>query len=158
MRDVIGSLWSILIGVLLIGGVVTVGYKALQTNKTSNALSDIAQLSADIESLYSGQGVYSSLSNTVAVSAGIVPSDMNIGGTITDQWSGAVTLGPNTIPSMFDITLGSVPAAACVTLATTVKGVAVVLPGNGQQGLPIDAGLAAAGCAPGGTVTFIFGQ
>lgn len=158
MRDVIGSLWGILIGVLLLGAVITVGYKALQNNKASNAISGISQLTAGVESLYNGQGTYASLTNTVALNAGLVPQDMNVGGVIQDPWAGAVTLAPDATPSMFDITLASVPAAACASMATTVKGVAVTLPTGGKQNMPVDAGTAATDCAAGGSVTFVFGQ
>jgi len=158
MRDVIGSLWGILIGVLLLGAVITVGYKALQYIKTSNTISGIAQLTAGVESLYSAQGTYATLTNTVALNAGFVPADMNVGGVIQDRWGGVVTMAPDVAPSMFDITLAGVPAAACASMATTVKGVAVTLPTGGKQNMPVDAGTAASDCAAGGSVTFVFGQ
>ena len=160
MRDIVGSLWGILIGLLLLGAVVAVGVRAMNNNKISNALTDITQIQASIQTVYGQAGSYGTLTNAVALNVpNLVPDDWNVAGAITDQWSGAVTLvvDPNTA-SRFDITLGNLPAEACVKLATSVKALLVTLPTGGAQSMPVDPGTAATDCAAGGNVTFVFGS
>ena len=82
-----------IIGVLSVGGIA--GYsKAMTKFKINKSMDQVSMLVANIRTLFSGQRNYSGLTNANAVTFGIIPSEMDGGGgTITNSFAGAVTLG-----------------------------------------------------------------
>ena len=77
-----------IIGVLSVGGIA--GYsKAMTKFKINKSMDQISMLVANIRTLFSGQRNYSGLSNTNAISFGIIPGEMDGGGAvITNAFAG----------------------------------------------------------------------
>ena len=112
-----------IIGVLSVGGIA--GYsKAMTKFKINKSMDQVSMLVANIRTLFSGQRNYSGLSNSNAVTFGIIPSEMDGGGgTITNSFAGAVTLGTDTVngnaDAAFTIKYSGLGQEACVTMATS---------------------------------------
>ena len=112
-----------IIGVLSVGGIA--GYsKAMTKFKINKSMDQVSMLVANIRTLFSGQRNYSGLTNANAVSFGIIPSEMDGGGgTITNSFAGAVTLGTAAVnannDAAFTIKYSGLGQEACVTMATS---------------------------------------
>ena len=112
-----------IIGVLSVGGIA--GYsKAMTKFKINKSMDQVSMLVANIRTLFSGQRNYSGLTNANAVTFGIIPSEMDGGGgTITNSFAGAVTLGTAAVngntDAAFTIKYDGLGQEACVTMATS---------------------------------------
>ena len=112
-----------IIGVLSVGGIA--GYsKAMTKFKINKSMDQISMLVANIRTLFSGQRNYSGLSNTSAISFGIIPGEMDGGdAVITNAFSGNVTIGTAEVNSnknaAFTIKYDGLGQEACVTMATS---------------------------------------
>ncbi len=106
-----------IIGVLSVGGIA--GYsKAMTKFKINKSMDQVSM------TLFSGQRNYSGLTNANAVTFGIIPSEMDGGGgTITNSFAGAVTLGTAAVntnnDAAFTIKYDGLGREACVTMATS---------------------------------------
>ena len=112
-----------IIGVLSVGGIA--GYsKAMTKFKINKSMDQISMLVANIRTLFSGQRNYSGLNNTNAIAFGIIPGEMDGGGSvITNAFSGNVTISTATVNSnadaAFTIKYEGLGQEACVTMATS---------------------------------------
>lgn len=112
-----------IIGVLSVGGIA--GYsKAMTKFKISKSMDQISTLVANIRTLYSGQRNYAGLTNSSAISYGIVANEMgNTGSTITNAFAGNVTIGTaettGGADGAFTIKYEGLGQEACVTMATS---------------------------------------
>ena len=112
-----------IIGVLSVGGIA--GYsKAMTKFKINKSMDQISMLVANIRTLFSGQRNYSGLSNASAISFGIIPTEMDGGGSlITNAFAGSVTIGTdavnNNADAAFTIKYQGLGQEACVTMATS---------------------------------------
>ena len=112
-----------IIGVLSVGGIA--GYsKAMTKFKINKSMDQISMLVANIRTLFSGQRNYSGLSNTNAISFGIIPGEMDGGGSIiTNAFAGDVTIGTAAVngnnDAAFTIKYEGLGQEACVTMATS---------------------------------------
>ncbi len=164
------TLIAVVIGIIILAGAFIVAGQVLTNNRLSNTETDIASLESGIKQLYSGQGSYNGLVNSIAQNAGIFPESMIGTGTPVDAWQGAVTLEPGTSISAafggdFAIQFAAVSQSACIKLATfqygswpefSINGTALYAPGN-----PIAAGsspttLAASDCTAGDSNTLLW--
>ena len=124
-----------IIGVLSVGGIA--GYsKAMNKFKINKTTDQVSMLVANIRTIYSTQGNYSGLTNTTAVSFGVVPNDMLAGTagegadavtTLKNAFGGAVTIEASpargtgtgeTSDEAFIIEYAGLSKEACVTIAT----------------------------------------
>ena len=112
-----------IIGVLSVGGIA--GYsKAMTKFKINKSMDQISMLVANIRTLFSGQRNYSGLNNTNAIAFGIIPGEMDGGGSvITNAFSGNVTISTAAVNSnadaAFTIKYEGLGQEACVTMATS---------------------------------------
>jgi hypothetical protein len=163
MSEILGALFKYLVALLGITAVVLVLYSVFSTNKTQTHISDVTQLATNTQSLYAAQSTFTTLTNAVAISSALAPSDMIAGTALTNPWGGTVTVAVNASNSQqFTITTTLVPAAACVKMATgfsSVVGLQVGAAGSPVAvALPADAGTVAGQCAATNTVIMTFGH
>jgi hypothetical protein len=160
MRDIFGTVGSYLlslVGLVAVGGAI---YLAMTWYKAGNAVSDLNSLSSAIQAAYAQQPTFSTVTNTVANTAGWTPKTMNAGGgTINNQWGGAVTVavdGANA--AEFDVTEAGVPSSACEKLIQTSSVEALSVNGAAVT-IPVDAATASTDCAQASnTMVFVFGH
>jgi len=164
------TLIAVVIGIIILAGAFMVAGQVLTDNRLSNTETDIASLESGVKQLYSGQGSYNGLTNSVARNAGVFPESMIGTGTPVDAWQGAVTLESGASLSAdfggdFAIQFAHVSESACIKLATfqygswvefSINGTALYAPGN-----PIAAGsspttLASADCSAGDANTLLW--
>jgi hypothetical protein len=161
MDGILGRVMQIAVGLILIVGVVVAAQGMFASSKANNATSDLLALGQAIQGGYSAQPTFGTVTNTVAISAGWVPSDMGSAVTspnITNQWGGAVTVAVDTNTSQFDVTETRVPNGACSTMLNGAQNaVSVTLNGSAIAGPPFDPGTIAASCNTGSnTLKFVF--
>lgn len=116
-----------IVGVLSVGGIA--GYsKAMNKFKTNKLIDQVNMISTNIRTLYSSQRNYTGLTNKVATQIGVVPTEMfdsktSGTSTITNAFGGQVEI--NAAASSGDsagayyIAVDGVPAASCISIATT---------------------------------------
>ena len=152
------------ISYLGVAALVVIGAIALLSSAFSSASSNslsqqVSAIQSGVKKLYMGQGAtYANLSNTVLVSAGVVPATLTSasGGTITNSWNGAVTVAPATSSNEFTIEYKSVPQAVCVA-AVTAGGTWSAISINGTaQAMPVTPDAAATACSSGDTNDIIW--
>jgi len=163
MDGILGRVMQIAVGLLLIVGVVVAAQNMFSSSKASNATSDLLALGQAIQGGYSAQPTFGTVTNTVVLAAGWVPSDMGsakTSPTITNQWGGAVTVVVDTNTSQFDVTEAGVPDAACATMLNGAQNaVSVTLNGTAIAGPPFDPGTISTSCnTASNTVKFVFGH
>ena len=121
-----------IIGVLSVGGIA--GYsKAMNKFKTNKVADNVSMLVANIKTLYAQQNSYNGLTNTDAVSMGLVPDELVVdaaAGTLSNAYNGGVTINAansvgkttsstSTDDSLaFTIIFNGLSKEACITLAT----------------------------------------
>ena len=114
-----------IVGVLSVGGIA--GYsKAMTKFKTNKVIDQVNMLSTNIRTLYSSQRTFNGLDNALANKAGAVPAEMvedNSTSVIQNGFGGDVYITTGFHLTQADnaylIAFGSIPKAACVTMATT---------------------------------------
>jgi hypothetical protein len=157
MDSILGRVIAAILVLLAIAGVVYLGSQAMGSSKVTNATSDLAQIQTNVEGLYANNpSGYSTLTNTVAISAGAIPADMVSGTSVVDQWGNTVTVQPSTAfsglaaNSSFEVDFSKLSSADCVKIATGVPGAYGVVIGVTQltatNGV-VDAGKAATACS-----------
>jgi len=138
------TLIAVVIGIIILVGAFMVAGQVLTNNRLANTETDIASLESGVKQLYSGQGSYNGLTNSIAQNAGIFPESMIGTGTPVDAWQGTVTLESGTSVSAgfggdFAIQFADVSQSACIKLATfqygswaqfSINGTALYAPGN----------------------------
>lgn len=121
-----------IIGVLSVGGIA--GYsKAMNKFKTNKVADNVSMLVANIKTMYAQQNTYKNLSNSTAVTLGVVPdelvvktykSDGSVDSTsLKNAYNGDVEINASESTSdgdnrAFTIYFGGLSKEACVTLAT----------------------------------------
>ncbi|MBO5284782.1 MAG: type II secretion system protein [Alphaproteobacteria bacterium] len=155
-----------IVGVLSVGGIA--GYsKAMAKFKTNKLIDQVNMLSTNIRTMYSSQRTYKGLVNGLAAKVGIAPAEMydaqNLAGVaassanfaLSNAFGGKVVIKAaktNTDEDSYVIAFDEIPAASCVTIATTDWGNDS---GSGLQAISITGGDAtvAAGTLTAGTET-----
>jgi PilS N terminal len=160
MRDILGTIFAYLLGLLGIVVVVGMVYTAFGSNKTQTAITDLTQLATNTQSLYAGQSSFTTATNTVAINGKLAPSDMISGSALTNPWGGTVTLNVNAgTASTFDVTETLVPSDACAKLISSFSSLVGLKINGTAQSLPMDAGTATTNCATApNTMIFTFGH
>ena len=120
-----------IIGVLSVGGIA--GYsKAMNKFKTNKVADNVSMLVANIKTMYAQQNSFNGLTNTTAVSMGLVPDELVVdatAGTLSNAYNGGVeinasssvgvTAGSNADDALsFNIVFNGLSKEACITLAT----------------------------------------
>lgn len=159
MRDLLGSLFSGISGLLGIAAVVLLLYVVFGNDKIGHSISDLTMLQTNSQTLYNGQNSFATLTDAVAIAGKLAPTRMINGAALINPWNGAVTINVNAgNPAQFDITTNGLPSDACSkhvgAFNTTVVGMSI----NGvAQVVPVDAGAATAACAAAAnTMVFTF--
>ncbi len=157
MDSTLGRIIATILTLIAIAGVALAGYTAYQASAVGDQISNVQQMAQGIKGLYNGSPSYATLTNTVVVNANLVPSSMNVNGTIQDTWGGAVTVVQDaTFSNAFDIGLQSLPQADCVKLATGMAANYVNINGNGNVAAPVDPGTATTQCQAGNANAIVF--
>lgn len=148
MGEILGSLFGKLIGLIAVGAVAGLAYTGFSANKTSTAVTDLNQLVANIQALYSTQATFTSLSNTTAINAKLAPSSMISGTTLVNPWAGTVTVAvASGNASQFTATTTNVPTDSCAKMATMVPSIVGLTINGTSPSMPVDAGIAATACS-----------
>lgn len=160
--------------VLAIGAVAIVGgtilyMQASRNSKMNAGIIQLATLSSQVRTTYSGQSSYGSVGPIVAplLAANAVPPDMRIEGnttTLRNAWGGNTTVASANNGTQFTITFNNVPADACVRLPTinagSVGGAFAAVTINGQpMGMPVNIADASQECedrTDGNTLVFTY--
>jgi hypothetical protein len=164
MSEILGAIFKAIVALLGLGAVVAIATTATNSNKNSNAVSEMSQLVFNIQSSYPS-GAFTSLTNTVAAAGDkgsrMAPEGMISGTSLVNPWGGAVTLAVNaTNAARFDVTSAGVSSSGCQKLALNMQGTAIALSINGtDQTLPLDSGTATVACQTSpNTLVFTFGH
>lgn len=153
MSEILGTLFKYLVSLLGVAAVVLILYQVFGSNKTQDLVSGITQLQANAQALYNAQSSFTTLTNTVAVSAKLAPTQMIASATtLSNPWGGAVNILVNSgNAAQFDINTVGVPPDACAKMLQSLSSlvtlkVGATLPGTAVT-LPVDAGTGATACA-----------
>lgn len=120
-----------IVGVLSVGGIA--GYsKAMAKFKTNKVIDQVNMVSTNIRTMYSSQRTYSGLHNGLAAKVGIAPAEMydatsNVSAAtsafgLSNAFGGKVIVKAatsNTKDDSYIIAFDAIPAASCITIATT---------------------------------------
>lgn len=117
-----------IVGVLSVGGIA--GYsKAMNKFKTNKAIDQINMLSTNIRTLFSSQGNYNDMENSVLVKAGVIPAEMYTDASdlpsysgLTNVFGGNAYIKPsnhNGTNDSYIIAVDGIPQSACVVMAST---------------------------------------
>jgi ABC-type glycerol-3-phosphate transport system permease component len=163
MSDMLGTFFKYLFGVLGISGLVLVWTQTSVRTKEVNFATQVTQLVGSVRQYYGGQTNFTSLTNTLLVTAQAVPAGLLNGTAIQNPWGGAVTFAVNANATMFNVTTTTVPLASCARVANAINSYAS-LTINAVVFTPttaaVDAGAVAAACsvttAAGNTLLFVF--
>lgn len=117
MRDVLGVLGAIFIGILLLSGVIQWISDGFATSRLNDVQSNLIMMQIKVQNLFSGSSSYADLNNDLLLSNEIVPASLSKGGVISNPWGGEITFGSVDNGSAFSITLTQVPRKECVNLA-----------------------------------------
>lgn len=125
-------------------------YNKVNTTYKTNALfNDTNQMAANMRSLFGGSGgVYSNLSPTQAVTAGIVPDGMHNGNVAIHPFSSAANswaIAAVNSGAEFSITLNFLPQSVCVDFSSKALGVAQSVKAGNQT--VTDVSSAITGCS-----------
>lgn len=118
MRDILSTLGSIFIGILLLGSVIYWVSDGFSTGRLSDVQSNLIMMQIKVQNLFSGASSYSDLDNDLLLNNDIVPTTLTKGGVISNPWGGDITFAPVDNGSAFSITLTDVPRKECVSMAT----------------------------------------
>lgn len=114
-----------IVGVLSIGGIA--GYsKAMQKQRINNIRNQVAHIVAGVRQFYAAQGNFDNLTTEVAIQAGIIPDDMEIGnaegGTVSvkNVYGGDifVEVNPDSDVPEFVVLIDGLPKDATVDVST----------------------------------------
>lgn len=143
----------IVIALITVSGIYG-GQELLSSSKSSTAIQEVAQVTANIQGAYANAATFSTLTVPVAITDKLVPANMISGTTIVNPYGGDITLGPDaTYTNGFDLTEQGLDSGACASLATGVTAYAIDINGtqvaSGNQA--VDPSTAAADCTQAGT-------
>ena len=160
MSEILGTLFKYLLSLLGVGAAVAALYQGFGSNKTQTFVSDITLLQSNVTSLYQGAaGGFVTLTNAVAISGKLAPTDMISGAALTTPWGGTATLAGTA--TQYTITSTQVPNDACAKAASsfpTALAIGVGAAGATAVALPADPGTVAGQCAATNTMIFTFGK
>ena len=110
-----------IIGVLSVGGIA--GYsKAMEKFKINKTIEQIAQITANVKTLYAQQTTFAGLNNSSAISMGIIPSELGTNGNdLINAFGGNIYVQNNQYvihDGTFSIEFRQLTKASCVALAT----------------------------------------
>ena len=107
-----------IIGVLSVAGIA--GYsKAMAKFKQSKLMDQVSLTAANIRTAYSGQPNYNGLTNSVAISLGLIEESMKNGSSgIKHSYGDTVTLGTSDSDVQFTMAFANVPQDACVAIGS----------------------------------------
>jgi type II secretory pathway pseudopilin PulG len=111
------------IAAILLGGIFTFVKMAKSGSDLRAAKQNVAAVHENIYNLFSAQGLYTNLDNTLAIRAGVFPETMIRGNSAVNVWNGDVTVASAGDPHRtFTITYDDVPQDEAVELATFNNG------------------------------------
>lgn len=154
MSEILGALFKYMMVVIGVGAVALVLYQAFGVDKTGKAISDTALLQAEIQSTYSQQNDFTSLTNAVALK--LAPTSMVSGASLKNPWGGDVNVNVNAGNSaQYDISHALVPVDACGKFITSMASIVGLKVNGTAQTMPMDVGAAITACSS-ATNTLIF--
>lgn len=124
---------------LIVIGALAFFQKTSTANKVQTEIKNLGSMIAGIEQMYSSQGNYNGLTNTVIWSSNFVPDSMKGPATpqLFTQWKGAVTVtATGATFNQMQILLRGIPTTPCMDLvsgvykqfATTIVGATTITP------------------------------
>jgi type II secretory pathway pseudopilin PulG len=119
MREFI--LYSIVAILTVLGLVAAVNFfgQGRDNQNLTAATADLVTLVQNIQGVYSGNQPFSGIGNSNVISGGMAPASMVVGGALTNEFTGAITVAPGTgtPPTSFLVTEAGVPGSVCAKLA-----------------------------------------
>ena len=125
---------SLAIIAVLIGGIVLFFSSASTSQKTSDLMSELANIQQAVHSMFSGQPNYSTITTSVISDSQQIPAKWGGGtGALNDPFNGNVTItpagsiqgGPAT-DGAFTVEMDNIPEAACVKIVTQDLGPSLI--------------------------------
>jgi hypothetical protein len=160
MQYIIPLLFAIGIALIQLVGTNGDARTASTQNSASLAISNASALAQNLQNAYGVVGNFSTVTDSLAISNGQVPTGMANGDTISDGWGGSVTVQPDPNNSAeLDEVWTSVPQADCAQFAGGVAtALSVSINGSGALTQPIDPSVSATNCTAdnNNTITFVF--
>jgi hypothetical protein len=153
MQNIIGTVLTIVITLVLIIGAIAVYESAQSGNAGSQATQELAQTMSGVNALYQGQQSFSDITTAVLVSAKAFPQQMVAsGGAVTDPWGGDVTVTPANSNASFLLTFAGVPTDQCIKLAQFSVGAVQDVQVNGASVVDANGKVTVSGAAGACTV------
>ena len=115
MGHILGSLGSILIGLVLLGGSATGLFLAFSKSNVATVEENLVIMHMQTHQVFYGTN-YDTLTNEVAIKAGIVPKAFIKGDQLRNPWGGDITFSSDAGNGTFSIDLGNIPQEDCVQL------------------------------------------
>lgn len=124
---IVSTLISIVIGLLMIGGIFVFVKQSMDNAKVTDATQQLQTIKMHVKQIFSNEPSYAALgtsgtvnSNMLLQHAGAFPDNMvrDTNGNIRNSWDGQVFVYADASPTRFIIEFRSVPQSACMKLAT----------------------------------------
>lgn len=161
MRDILGTVGSLLLSLVALIAVGALIYEGYGWYKNGQASQDLSQLVTNIQAAYSNQPTFTSLTNTVANANGWTPKDWDAtGSAIQDQWGGTVTVNVDgSDSSEFDVTMTKASNSGCQKLAGGMTSVVSESINGAAVALPVDPATIGTDCSgSSNTLLFVVGH
>jgi hypothetical protein len=141
MSEILGAMAKYGLQTLGVIAVFVIAALATGSSKSSTEAANIGTLVTNITNLYDSGSSTANLTNEVVLNGMLEPSSMDIGGQLTNQWGGPITVtGDANFPEGIDITDAGIPQAGCSSLGTSLNNAtSVSINGGGALSAPIDA-------------------
>lgn len=160
MRDLLGSLFSALIVVIGLIGAVLIYNSVTNTNKSSQAFTDLTAMVGSVQSVYASHPTFTNLTPSVIIAGKLAPASMISGTQLMNPWRGIITVAANgSNAGLFDVTEPSVPSDACVKMATSLGGLGGLAINGTSVALPADPAVVTPLCSSdANSLVFTFGR
>lgn len=119
MSELIGTLIKLGVALFLVAVAVVIGVRTFGSSEVVAEQQRLSTIVSNIKTLYANTPTYDGLTTTVAINAGVFPSDMVSGTTVRNRWKGNVTV--SSTATTFTITYNNVPKDACIQLVSNFK-------------------------------------
>lgn len=113
----------VLVGLVLLAAVLVIFHRFQRDNEVSQGITDLTSAISSVQTEFQGQSSYGTSGtslNNLAINAKLVPSEMDVSGSLQDPWGGAVTIAA--AAQGFTIQYAGLPRSACEALGKLQMG------------------------------------
>jgi len=130
--NLLETLGSLIVGLIILGGVALGLYTAFSSSKLSETEQNLVSMRMQIQHMFSGSSDYTGIDNNLSIKAGVVPKSFIKGSQLKNAFGGEITISPVTADAAFSIELSNIPQEECTKLAKfqTDAWLAIAVNGN----------------------------